>query len=406
MSQLDTGIRKRGDAYQFRVSCGYRPDGTQIVKTRTYRPPIGTPPKRSEKLAKQAYAEFERLCTGAVELQEHMRFSELSDWYFEHYAPNKLKESTIYTYHKQVDLHFLPAFGNKQLCDFSPAFLSQFLQTHRDTRNKKISYGTSKKLYTILQSMFSCAVRQGFVSESPCKNIILPKRPVETTRKYMTAQELSEFMRMTEEYSQVNAILRLLLHTGMRSGECLALQWEDVDFDAGFIYIRHTLVRVKGKHFLDTPKTTSSVRHIAISDDVRALLLEHRKHHLERVRILGKNFAHPEMVFTSNLGGYRDRSALNTSLRRKFAGTDLDFLTLHMLRHCNASLLINSGVDLKIISDHLGHSDVGTTADIYADVFNETRKATAALVDSALKNEQNKGQIKDKNNIVPFKLVK
>ena len=59
-------------------------------------------------------------------------------------------------------------------------------------------------------------------------------------------------------------------------------------------------------------------------------------------------------------------------------------MTLHCLRHCNATLLLNQGVDLKIVSDHLGHSDVGTTANIYADVLESSRRRTAELVENLL----------------------
>lgn len=401
---IDAGIRKRGKSYLFRVCMGYTPSGKQIEKTRTWHPPEGVTPKKADKLAREAYIEFKHSIQGAVDLKDNMRFKELVDWYFTNYAPNELKAQTIYTYQKQVELHFLPEFGNKRLCDFTPAMLTQFFRTHINSRGTPVSYELSRKLYCILQSIFTCAVNQGFIKETPCKNVVLPKRHTEKTRQYMTVQETAQFMQLTEGYSQVNTILRLLLFTGMRSGECLGLQWSDIDFDTGFIHVQHNLVRVKGKHILDTPKTESSIRYIAMGPAVQKLLLEHRKHHHERVRLFGVSFEHPEMVFTSELGGYRDRSALNTSLRRMLAGTGLEFLTLHKLRHCNASLLINNGVDLKIVSEHLGHSDISTTADIYADIFNETRRATAALIDKALQESQAKnGQITDKNNITQFK---
>ena len=101
----------------------------------------------------------------------------------------------------------------------------------------------------------------------------------------------------------------------------------------------------------------------------------------------GGNFAHPEMVFTSDLGNYKDRSALNTSFRRFLKGTEFDFLTLHSLRHCNATLLLNAGVDIKIVSDHLGHSNIGTTANIYADVLESSRRKTAEILESVLSKE-------------------
>ncbi len=90
------------------------------------------------------------------------------------------------------------------------------------------------------------------------------------------------------------------------------------------------------------------------------------------------------MVFTSDTGNYKDRNSLNTSFRNRIKGTAFDFLTLHSLRHCNATLLLNSGVDIKVVADHLGHSDIVITADIYADVLASTRKKTAEIIELKL----------------------
>lgn len=120
-----------------------------------------------------------------------------------------------------------------------------------------------------------------------------------------------------------------------------------------------------------------------MSGNVESLLKEHRKHQLE-LQMAITDFARPEMVFTSALGNYKDRSSLNTSFRRFFKSTEFDFLTLHSLRHCNATLLLNSGVDIKIVSEHLGHCDIGVTADIYADVLASTRRKTAEVIDFKL----------------------
>ncbi len=149
----------------------------------------------------------------------------------------------------------------------------------------------------------------------------------------------------------------------------------------------HTLSDVGGKHFLTTPKSKSSRRYISMSDSISELLREHKKHQLELQIAQSETFIHPEMVFTSDTGNYKDRSSLNTSFRNRIKGTAFDFLTLHSLRHCNATLFINSGIDIKVVSDHLGHSDIGITADIYADVLASTRKKTAKIIELKLANK-------------------
>ncbi|MBP3330851.1 MAG: site-specific integrase, partial [Clostridia bacterium] len=175
-------------------------------------------------------------------------------------------------------------------------------------------------------------------------------------------------------------IIKVLLYTGMRSGECLALRWQDIDFENRTIHIENTLTDVGGKHWLQPPKTKTSNRYIALSDILAKIFLEQKQYNGEKIAKLGKDYKYPEMVFTTDSGNYVDRSGLNTQFRRFVKDTEFDFITLHSLRHCNATLLINSGIDLKIVSELLGHSDVSTTANVYADVLDSAKAKVADLI--------------------------
>ncbi|MGN0630347.1 MAG: site-specific integrase [Ruminococcus sp.] len=156
--------------------------------------------------------------------------------------------------------------------------------------------------------------------------------------------------------------------------------WEDIDFEEMTITINHNLTDIGGKHKLGSPKTESSRRVIGMSE-VLASIFREQKAYIDKMSAAhGKKFEHPEMVFTSALGNYRDRCSVYHSLKRFTKGTEFENLTLHQLRHCNATLLLNSGVDLKIVSEHLGHCDIGVTANIYADVLKSTKAKVADLV--------------------------
>ena len=242
---------------------------------------------------------------------------------------------------------------------------------------------TIKRIYNIMQSICHFAVTQKYLKETPCVDVILPSKDCtkDDKRKSLSDDELPRFMAYFDGYSPLNTIVKVLLYTGLRSGEALGLQWSDIDFEKQLISVNHTLSDVGGKHFLTTPKTKTSKRTIYMSSALCELLTEHRRKQHELMFILGKQFAHPEMVFTSDLGNYKDRSCLNTSFKRALKNTEFDFMTLHCLRHSNATLLLNSGVDIKIVSEHLGHSDVGTTANIYTDVLENTRRKTAEIIE-------------------------
>ena len=186
-------ITKRGSSFKITVSLGYGADGRQIRKTTTFKPPQNVTDKKAEKLARAFAVEFEKDCQGRTSLNENMRFNDLVTWYFANYAPNKLKPVTIYTYEGQLKSHIQPTFGNAKLKDFSAAKLTKFFG------EVELSPATCKKLFTILESVFTQAVKIGFLRESPCKNVILPKQE-KTKKKSLTDIQTKELLKMIEEY--------------------------------------------------------------------------------------------------------------------------------------------------------------------------------------------------------------
>lgn len=371
-------VTKRGKTYRITISMGYDMQGKQIRKSTTFKPPENVTLKKADKLAHDFARDFERECMGEAALRENMRFCDLCKWYFENYAPNRLKGVTVYTYQGQVNKHLLPAFGNVKLKDFTPSRLTKFF---KETDLSPIS---CKKLYTIAESIFTRAVEQGFIQKTPCRNVILPKTD-KIKKPALTDEQTKNLLELVRKYSPLNTLVKILLYTGMRSGEALGLQWSDIDFENHTIHIEHSLADVGGKHFLQAPKTKSSVRYVGMSDILENILIEHYEHQQEIKEIVGKGYAHPEMVFTSALGNYLDRSSALQQFKRLIKDTDYSFASFHTLRHCNATLLINNGVDLKIVSEHLGHSSVSVTGDIYADVLADSRLKVADLISLKLK---------------------
>lgn len=387
--KVDTGIIQRGDSYRFTVYCGYDANGKQIRKTMTWKAPKGLTEKQADREAKRQYLAFEEKCEDLPDYDENMKFKALCEEYFKVCeADNSIKPITLYNYRSQVKNHLDSTFGNMKLKDIKTKTLSDFFTTYT-IKDKPLNPSTAKKIYTVIQAIFTYAVSQGFIKETPCKNVRLPKADasdVEAKRKYLTEEEFPRFYSMFDiEKSDFDRMILLLLHTGMRSGEMLGLSWNDIDFEKKFIYINHTLSDVGGNHFLTTPKTKGSKRIIPMSEKTYEILKIQKKFQLHQRMLLGK-FEHPEMVFTSALGNYKDRSCLNTQFRRFLKGSDFEFMTLHCLRHSNATFLLNQGVDLKLVSEHLGHSDISTTGNIYADVLESSKRKLAEIIDLKIAN--------------------
>ena len=308
----------------------------------------------------------------------------MSELYFKNYAPNKLKEVTAYNYKKQSELHILPYLGSMKLKAITPTTITNMFA------KMEVQPSTCKKIYTILQSVFSYALESRLIKESPCcAGVILPKQKynAEQRKPFLSDSQAKELLNMLDEagYSEFAVIIKTLLYTGMRAGECLALQWNDLDFDNGLIHIRHNLADVGGKHWLDTPKTKNSIRTIGMSDTLKAILQNHREEQKEKIKNVGKTYKYPNMVFTSTTGDYKDRSRLNLQFKIFIKDTDFCNISLHKLRHANATLLINAGVDIKLVSENLGHSDVSVTANIYSEVLESSKKKMADLVALNLK---------------------
>lgn len=181
--------------------------------------------------------------------------------------------------------------------------------------------------------------------------MILPKRKKSRKNKALEEDKLKRFMEYLESKpwdEDFKRIIKVLLYTGMRSGECLGLAWEDIDFENNTISINHTLTDIGGKHELTPPKTKKSIRTIGMSKTVADIFQEQKKYTDDLKIALGDSYAHPEMVFPSANGNYRDRSSVLTSLKRFTKGTEFEHMTLHKLRHCNATMLLNMGVVSKL----------------------------------------------------------
>lgn len=378
MTNIIANKNKNGEiiSYRIRVSLGYDLNSNQIQKTTTFRLPPNTSESKGRKMAAEYAVEFERHCRGYSTLKENMRFSELAEWYFQNYATVELKETTAYNYKSAYKNHLAAKLGNMKLKDITTPKITELMQS---LNLKPI---TVKKIYVVLQSIFARGVEQGFIRDTPCKHVILPKRR-KIKKLSLDEEQVKEFLALldTKKWSDdFKTIIRVLLFTGMRSGECLALMWSNIDFDNRSISINHTFADIGGRHFLTQPKTESSLRTIGMSEALCDILTKHKAQQMRLVESLGSKCAHPEMVFTSASGNYRDRQSVYHSLKRFTKGTQFEDMTLHQLRHCNATLLLNNGVDLKIVSEHLGHSGVEVTANVYADVLKSSKAKVAELI--------------------------
>ena len=382
--ELKPGIRQRGNSFVFTISMGFDGNGKHIRKYRTYTPPQGLTERQLKKNVEAAFDDFKAVADGNKSLNENMRLSQLGELYFAEYAPNRLKEVTAYTYGGSYRKNIQPALGNIRLKDLTTSRITSFLMD----LSKEKKPQTVRKNKIILHSILNYAVSQKFIKENPCIGTIW-KRDVEQecgkVENVLSESEAKALMKLLEEYSAFNTILKLLLHTGMRSGEALGLTWDRVNFDEKTIFIDKTLSYTTGHYFLSTPKTPMSIRKIAIDDKTVEMLKKHKEEQDKAKAIVLGAWQHPEMVFTSATGHYYDRTLLNTQFRRFLSKhPELPKISIHGLRHTNASLLILKGENLDAISKHLGHASADITSRVYAHMLAEVRTRISDTISSIL----------------------
>ena len=384
--KIAPGIRKRGNTYEFNVSAGYDGNGKHIRKYSTFTAPEGVSQSKADKLAIEAFAEFSRNAQGNKAYGENMRFHKLCEIYFREYAPNRLKEVTADHYCSVVRNHLAPVFGNRKLKDITTSDISAFLT------GLKYKPLTVNKIKIVFHSILKYAVSQKYIGNNPCIGAVWKES---TERDYgkienvLSLQQCQILMGILEEYNIFNTIVKLLLFTGMRSGECLGLRWSSIDFERKTIFVDKTLSYANNEWFLSSPKTSRSTRTISIDDCAIEILKKHRFEQEKQKEICGNAWQHPELVFTSCTGHWYDRSLLNTQFRRFIAKhrevLNLDHnLTIHGLRHSNAALLLYAGEDIENISAHLGHASSDITSRVYAHMYAEVKVRIAKTVSQSL----------------------
>lgn len=328
---------------------------------------------------------------------EETKLSDYLNMWLENYILDEKSENTYDKYNKVVTNKIIPSIGNIRLCDLKAIHIDKFLRDMKKHQIKKgknianLSGTTIQMYYGILNTALNKAVKLQMIIENPCKYIDTPKR-----RKYkaniLTLEEFKLIYNSLNDSVFEDYIFKLALdisiETGLRRGELCGLTWDSINFEDKFIDINKALIRIENKYTISKLKTDGSYRTIPISDELVQKLKKHKSIQNSNKLKYGEfykkvifNKTSYNLIFRHENGNYIIPSTFLQRLKRLCKYNKIDKnIRWHDLRHTNATYLIESGVNLKVVQDRLGHSLMQTTADTYSHVTKKmNREATTKL---------------------------
>jgi integrase len=289
----------------------------------------------------------------------------LDRWYVDAAKPS-VRPKTATRYEQLIRLHIVPAIGRIQLTKLTPQHVQNLYASKLDG---KLAPRSVHHIHCLLHHALETAVRWNTIPRNPCDAVDPPRVP----RKEMNvfSQEQARDFIAAVSGDPLEALYITAITTGMRQGELLALRWRDIDLEAGVITVRRTIGRVKGKGFVESePKSAKSRRRVSLSPIAVEALTRHREKQLAD-RIEKDLLPGPDsLVFGNGVGKHIEpQNLLYRSYYPLLKRAGLPKIRFHDLRHSAATLLLSMGTHPKIVSELLGHSQIGLTLDTYSHVL-------------------------------------
>lgn len=365
-------MSKRGDCIHKRKDGrweGRHPQGRNENGTIKYASVYG----KSYREAREKLKLFSSNFSGQQNIVKHKKsFGEVLDLWMENNRL-RLKGGTINKYQSIIDSHIKPGLGFIRVVDIDSSKINNFLNEMILSGKLNGSGGLSASYVRSMGIVINSAMKYA-VSEGLCSPLNTPiSKPVAEQKEISILDEDSQHrleMYLLDNLDLTNAGILISLHTGLRVGEICALSWNDIDLNKRVIHIRHTVARVpvlgnsseqKTQLVIDSPKTKSSARDIPISSALYPIITEIQKLSNSNFVISQTNtFVHPRAY------EYRYHKVLKKC--------NIAQIRYHALRHTFATRCIEAGVDVKTLSEILGHGSISVTLNTYVHSSMDTKR--------------------------------
>jgi len=374
--------------------------------------------KRDDEIVKR-YAAFQLAVKSGTATVKVMRLSEWYEIWMQDYVKPNCSARTHYEWGilwKRIG----PQLGHLRTDKIAPSDVDKFYKwlstvvIDKDT-GKTLSASTVRHYHVILHAMFRDAVKKGLAARNPCsvERLTAPPQAPQVEAECLESEQVVRLIAALEKEPIIfRCMLLLCLETGMRKSELHGLQWRDYKPDTGILWVKRTLQYLgdgQGVRIQDT-KTAKSVRPIALSDGMMALMEEWRTEQNKWREAVGRawntqqspgtkkgdanrpgqpstgfrkgDILPGDWMFTDGYGNPRYSGSFLPRFKKflsraGFTPDEVKALKIHSLRHTSASLLIADGTDIRTVAARLGHSQTSTTLNIYAHAVAEANALAA-----------------------------
>ncbi len=319
--------------------------------------------------------------------RSRIAYMQVSDYLIEWLEAYKINisETTYLGYKLMIESRMIPFFnkyGDLKVKEITGDEINEY---YIHIRSDGLKGSTAQRHHALLHLAFKSAVKRRIIPSNPVEQADRPKA-TQFIGGYYNSNELKVLLEKAEG-DVIYMPVFLAAYFGLRRSEVLGLKWSAVDFDNKTISINHKLIENKnGLKGLDVMKTKSSYRTLPLIPQVEEALLKEKQKQEEMKRVMRRAYQkkYEEYICVDAIGEIIRPDYVTGHFKVFLKENGLRNIRFHDLRHSCASLLLAQGVPMKMIQDWLGHSDMGTTANIYSHIDSESKKASAMAIGSAL----------------------
>lgn len=295
---------------------------------------------------------------------------------------------TFQGYKIGIDRHIIPYFKTHKVCiqDMTPVIVQQFSKYLSQQGNLKTGKGLSNKsvrnYLTVLSVICSDAVDKKKIQSNPVASIKRPKKQKFNPSFYASNQMKDLFGKISSE--PLAPLIVVTAIYGLRRSELLGLKWDSIDFETKCVVIKHVVCRCSEIVEKDDTKTDDSRRVYPMTPEIEKIFNNAKKKEAQNAELFGDRYIKNDYVFKWDDGHPYSPDYITKTFKKILKKYNMPDIRLHDLRHSCASILLESGHNLKDVQQWLGHSDIQTTGNVYGHLTNEHLKTVCSDLCSEL----------------------